>query len=166
VSEFWEAYRHPEWQKKRLEIMEERGFKCQECKATDKTLNVHHSRYIRGRKPWEYDNGYLHCLCEDCHARKHELAEWVRHHLPYLSDSQTLQLVGYIKGLSLQGGLTRGVILGGLTGQREILTGLFHAWGMDCEDPESAVEGMLTEDGKMTPESMDAVVTAMTATGV
>lgn len=61
----------PRWQRKRLEVMEAAGFACELCRATDKTLNVHHAKYVRGRKPWEYDRSELHCLCEGCHRSEH-----------------------------------------------------------------------------------------------
>lgn len=66
-SSFWELYKHPFWQKKRLEVMERESFQCEECKSKNETLNVHHSYYVRGRKPWEYPSEHLHCLCDECH---------------------------------------------------------------------------------------------------
>ena len=38
-------------------------------------LNVHHTYYIEGRKPWEYDNETLVTLCEDCHKKRHETSD-------------------------------------------------------------------------------------------
>ena len=35
-------------------------------------LNIHHNKYITGRKPWEYDAVSLVFLCEDCHHDIHE----------------------------------------------------------------------------------------------
>lgn len=35
------------------------------------TLNVHHKEYIKGRKPWEYENEQLLTLCEECHEIEH-----------------------------------------------------------------------------------------------
>ena len=37
-----------------------------------KGLNIHHKYYIRGKKPWQYDNSALVTLCEDCHKKRHE----------------------------------------------------------------------------------------------
>lgn len=71
ANDFFELYKHPLWQKKRLEIMERDKFQCQNCYSADKTLNVHHTAYEKGRKPWEYADGFLVTLCEDCH-QKHE----------------------------------------------------------------------------------------------
>ena len=63
---------NPRWQKKRLEIMKLDDFKCIECESGSKTLNVHHSYYISGRKPWRYPNWSLSTLCEDCHKSRHD----------------------------------------------------------------------------------------------
>lgn len=35
-------------------------------------LNVHHTKYILNRDPWEYDNSILVTLCSVCHQRRHE----------------------------------------------------------------------------------------------
>jgi hypothetical protein len=35
-------------------------------------LNIHHTYYVRGHKPWEYDNEALVTLCENCHKKRHE----------------------------------------------------------------------------------------------
>ena len=70
-----EQTKSPKWQKKRLEVLELRGFKCEECKCEDKQLHVHHRFYIKGRKYWEYDNDVLQVLCEDCHQKEHEKPE-------------------------------------------------------------------------------------------
>ena len=55
------------WQKKRLEILKRDNFTCQECLDTEQTLHVHHCNYIKGKKPWEYENESLITLCELCH---------------------------------------------------------------------------------------------------
>lgn len=78
TKSYSEKLRDPRWQKKRLEIMEKSGFKCQACESSDVTLNVHHGRYEFGKSPWEYENESLHCLCESCHESRHltELEIW------------------------------------------------------------------------------------------
>lgn len=38
----------------------------------NKGLNIHHTYYIRGLKPWQYDNKCLITLCEDCHQKRHQ----------------------------------------------------------------------------------------------
>jgi hypothetical protein len=66
--------RDPRWQRKRLEVMEAARFTCVECGDTSTTLNVHHTYYRKGAKPWEYEAHELLCLCEPCHERITELA--------------------------------------------------------------------------------------------
>ena len=62
-----EKLKHPEWQKKRLKILERDQFTCQLCDSKDKTLHVHHKFYISGRNPWEYTDGMFMTLCHECH---------------------------------------------------------------------------------------------------
>ncbi len=68
-----EKRRDPRWQRKRLEIMGRDDFTCQQCGSTTSTLNVHHRYYEPGRDPWDYPNGALITLCEDCHGGEHGL---------------------------------------------------------------------------------------------
>jgi hypothetical protein len=63
----------PRWQKRRLEVLDERGWKCENCGATEDTLHVHHGYYERGLDPWEYGDEYLHVLCDGCHSKTHAL---------------------------------------------------------------------------------------------
>ena len=43
----------PRWQKKRLEVFNAAGWRCQECRAEDKPLHLHHSFYPTGCEgPW------------------------------------------------------------------------------------------------------------------
>jgi hypothetical protein len=66
---FWDHYRDPRWQRRRLEIMQRDCFCCSECDSDDKTLNVHHRHYLPAKKPWEYEDDDLTTLCAECHAR-------------------------------------------------------------------------------------------------
>jgi hypothetical protein len=73
-TEFFEQYKDPRWQKKRLEIMERDNFTCQSCDVNYNTLNVHHTvPYRKETKPWEYENDELITLCEDCHKEISEI---------------------------------------------------------------------------------------------
>lgn len=62
----------PKWQRRRLEILNAANFTCRDCGASDKTLHVHHARYISDREPWDYPDGLLRCVCVDCHGRHPE----------------------------------------------------------------------------------------------
>jgi len=59
-----------EWKLKREEVLEERGRCCEKCDSTEH-LQIHHKKYINGRKAWEYDNDYLEVLCRSCHLKEH-----------------------------------------------------------------------------------------------
>lgn len=71
-DKFFEKYKNPRWQKRRLEKMQEAGFMCEECGDNESTLNVHHKYYIQGNEPWEYDDLSLVVYCESCHNSEHE----------------------------------------------------------------------------------------------
>lgn len=71
TEEYRELLKDGRWQRRRLEIMQRDDFKCRECGMTN-DLNVHHIRYVPGRKPWEYDDGDLVTLCGNCHKAVHE----------------------------------------------------------------------------------------------
>jgi len=58
----------PRWQKKRLEVMERAGFKCQACGNKSEMLAVHHQFYVWGSDPWQYPDYCFQCLCNSCHA--------------------------------------------------------------------------------------------------
>lgn len=69
-SEYAKMLLDPRWQRKRLEILERDGWACTICGDKEKTLHVHHMHYLYGAAPWEYENGYLSTLCEDCHEEE------------------------------------------------------------------------------------------------
>jgi len=68
-----DSLKHPNWQKRRLEILKRDDFTCRNCQSSDKTLNVHHIKY-KG-KPWEVESKYLITLCEDCHGQEHQFRD-------------------------------------------------------------------------------------------
>lgn len=58
----------PEWQERRLRILERDGYRCQVCNSP-KYLNVHHRDYTR--RGYEEDSD-LTTLCKACHQTFHE----------------------------------------------------------------------------------------------
>lgn len=62
-----EKLRDPRWQKKRLEVLDRAGWKCELCGLQSNSMHVHHGYYRRGAQPWEYHKSTLHALCEFCH---------------------------------------------------------------------------------------------------
>jgi len=63
---YMEKLRDPRWQKKRLEVLNRAGWKCQCCERTTESLQIHHLIYSKG-EPWEAPDENLECLCESCH---------------------------------------------------------------------------------------------------
>lgn len=98
-----EQYLHPNWQRKRLESLEAAGFACEVCGDTERTLNVHHKRYVKGRMVWEYEPNELQCLCEACHLEHHEQRELLDR-LLLGSDVSLSAVIGLVGGF-LEGSL-------------------------------------------------------------
>ena len=69
---YWELLKRPEWQKRRLDMLNKFEFHCSVCGDNETSLHVHHKRYVKGRKPWEYEDFELAVLCEGCHSYAHE----------------------------------------------------------------------------------------------
>lgn len=64
--------KHPNWQRRRLEVLQSADFACARCGERDKPLHAHHKVYLRGRFPWDYPDDLLECLCDPCHAAAHQ----------------------------------------------------------------------------------------------
>jgi hypothetical protein len=73
-DEYRKLLLHPNWQKKRLEILERDGFACRECGDVESTLHVHHQYYKKDAPPWDYPDESLLTLCEACHEFEHQSA--------------------------------------------------------------------------------------------
>jgi 5-methylcytosine-specific restriction endonuclease McrA len=70
VSNYSEKLKHPKWQKKRLKILKRDRFKCMACLSREKTLHIHHIKYLSNSEPWEVPNKYLISLCFECHKNE------------------------------------------------------------------------------------------------
>ena len=74
MNGYSELLKRPEWQKKRLKILERDNWSCQNCFNKDNTLNVHHKIYISTYlNPWDYPDILLITLCDNCHEKDHLL---------------------------------------------------------------------------------------------
>jgi len=98
-----EKLRDPRWQKKRLEVLEAAGWKCEQCEDDEETLHVHHKIYIKGREPWEYENTQLSCLCQSCHeliTRHGDDLDVISSHVgfsaPFCRSDAALLLAGFV----------------------------------------------------------------------
>lgn len=66
-----EDLKHPRWQERRLRVLEAAGFRCQRCDSNERQLHAHHKVYLRGHRLWDYPDGQLECLCDQCHDAAH-----------------------------------------------------------------------------------------------
>lgn len=95
--EWKDQYKHPMWQKKRLEALEASEYTCQCCFDSESQLHVHHRQYFKGRKIWEYELGELEVLCDECHGFVHEdmiLLKSLLSHIPADAISDVTALIG------------------------------------------------------------------------
>jgi hypothetical protein len=67
IMTYQEKLKDPRWQRKRLEILNRDDFTCKGCGSKDRTLHVHHFRYVKGCDPWDYGAADLVTLCDRCH---------------------------------------------------------------------------------------------------
>ena len=95
TKSYFELLRHPNWQKKRLKILERAGFECEDCGSKDATFHVHHSYYEKGIAPWDYPDESLHCLCENCHKQAQDINLLLQRQLGKLGLSEIQRLLGY-----------------------------------------------------------------------
>lgn len=95
---YWELLRDPRWQRKRLEVMQRDEFACRQCGDKTSTLNVHHTHYVKGRAPWEYENESLKTLCESCHSRISEITGSLKQLTGRLGLNTLEVLLGFVKG--------------------------------------------------------------------
>jgi hypothetical protein len=79
--------------------MERDNFSCQNCLANDKTLNVHHKIYHKGRKPWEYEDRELVTLCEECHEKETHQRKRLNEALAILPPLDVSYVLGYATSL-------------------------------------------------------------------
>lgn len=61
----------PNWDKKRVEIINRDNLTCTQCGIKNTMLHVHHIKYLKNKKAWDYPNELLTTLCEVCHKLEH-----------------------------------------------------------------------------------------------
>jgi 5-methylcytosine-specific restriction endonuclease McrA len=98
-ADYWELLRHPNWQRKRLEIMQRANFRCEWCGTDGVTLNVHHSYYEKDKAPWDYPDESLHCLCEPCHKKFQNHYDQIKRMLGWIGIENNEQLLGYMTAM-------------------------------------------------------------------
>jgi len=93
---YLEQLKSPQWQKRRLEILEISGWECANCGDASSQLHVHHKQYFKGRMVWEYEDHELISLCGECHQLNHEALDELKKVLTLIPAIEALALlVGY-----------------------------------------------------------------------
>jgi hypothetical protein len=105
MTTYFEKLQDPRWQKRRLQILEASGWKCDNCESETKTLHVHHKIYRKGWAPWEYDDCDLQALCKDCHASVSELHKQIDESFALMNDYDLERVLGYCHAILLFGGM-------------------------------------------------------------
>lgn len=134
-----EQLRHPNWQRRRLEMLQSQNFTCETCADKEKTLHVHHRRYVKGRMAWEYADYELAVLCEDCHASEHEIRADLDNVLCRLSDAELLTVIGYVEGLLVRNSFGDGAWDISVSSGEHIF-GISDAIGVSFHDVSDAVK--------------------------
>lgn len=150
---YYELLKDARWQEKRLRIMDAAGFECQHCGAHKDnggvTLNVHHSYYLKNKKPWEYPDESLYCLCEDCHKVIQIVQAEIKTLLGESGIDGILEVSGYINGMRLSD--FPGKILNPKTSNPSFISGFAHYWRVQDE----VIYELLRSGEKINSKKMD-----------
>lgn len=90
MAEYVDLLKRPEWFARRAEVIEAAGNECQGCGIHGAAFQVHHLYYLRGRKPWEYPDDALQCLCASCHTQAGLLNEELQFLIGHLDNHEKL----------------------------------------------------------------------------
>jgi hypothetical protein len=104
MMNYAQQIKDPRWQKKRLEVLSDNNFECENCGSSKDTLNVHHPFYKRGAMIWEYGTDELQCLCEVCHKEAHALDEKIKKAFAYATTDHKLKALGALESYELWSG--------------------------------------------------------------
>lgn len=104
ANDFWHKYKDTRWQSRRLEVLKQHEYTCQECGATKENtlLHAHHTYYERDRDPWDYPLGAFKCLCDECHHCVHELKLEIQKTYGALTVPDMFRVLGFARGLEMQ----------------------------------------------------------------
>jgi hypothetical protein len=91
-----QLYKLNQWNEFREKIIELDDYKCSVCGRTQEegeVLQVHHLKYVSGRKPWEYETSDCITLCKGCHAAEHGIV-MPKYGWTYLGSEDLGDLIG------------------------------------------------------------------------
>lgn len=69
---YYEQLKTKEWKDFRKLVFASKGKVCEMCGAKT-NLQVHHPKYVFGRKAWEYPISEVVVLCRNCHEKVHNI---------------------------------------------------------------------------------------------
>lgn len=101
MTPYQQKLQRPEWQRKRLEVLQRDDWTCNFCGARDKQLHVDHKRYDRDLEPWEYKDSTYQTLCKDCHVNVTAVRKYATDLTGYLNFEETVRVAGYVIGRRL-----------------------------------------------------------------
>lgn len=87
---------HPNWQRKRLEVMARDNFSCLRCGNRENKLNVHHSYYDYRFMLWELPDHSLKTLCEACHLPAQDAQLAIYEAISRFSITKIMQLAAFL----------------------------------------------------------------------
>jgi hypothetical protein len=90
--DYKKQYTHPEWQKKRLQILERDNFTCQTCLNDNEVLHVHHKFYIPNKLIWDYNDEWFITLCGTCHENAHSVFDGVKNVMVSMNFKSLLEI--------------------------------------------------------------------------
>jgi hypothetical protein len=67
---YQQKLRLPQWQKRRLHILELAQWRCAVCGQDNRELHVHHIEYNAGKEPWDYPDDNFLVVCRPCHEER------------------------------------------------------------------------------------------------
>lgn len=133
---YYELLKHPNWQKKRLEIFDRAHFECEECGSKEQTLHIHHTYYQKGLAPWEYPDNSLICLCENCHKKAQDFSALLQKEIGTRSFADQEAILGYTLALSTFD--YPGTLIDVFS--YEVAVGVADYWGVS---PEEVIDGLV-----------------------
>lgn len=141
MTSFFEQYKTPQWQRRRLERLEASGWKCASCGSADDQLHVHHTSYVRGRDVWDYPDKELVVLCDGCHAVAHQLAREMAALSAALPRGLLLKCFGYLLGAAGKHHFEAGTVTRFQIESESVTAGVADFFGVTQSDIENAMRG-------------------------
>lgn len=87
-----EQLQNPNWQRRRLHILQRDKWSCTNCGNDKMQLEVHHLFYLENWKLWEYPDDWLTTLCNSCHKKEKNRDK------VYMNLLNTLKTKGFLVG--------------------------------------------------------------------